>query len=954
MRASTSYFSGHPVTGAPLPCQCGGKGVCVVCQSTQDARFAALKQQAGEGDTVGDFFANSTLDKPFKVGGARQIPYVRMVGRALGLPAMENAKPGDLSDPITTRCTNLGGMLASALKQMPPEKRQQALDDIGGLAWTQDVLRVASALNGKLPATEAIHFALTVAFMRGAADVKLGKPSASADAYSAALRLAQAAEQEGRAQSLGITRRGGSFQGFGRTGRGQPGAGLGPLPLTPVSDTLNPGEALTPASPDGKARWMAVSKDGRFVLFITTTGVYLVMRVNRPPIASQEQVTPEQLMSEGNADKSVLWLAKNYPATLPSGVSGKPFSVYMDPNGALRLLGQRSNGTVETYETLPASLATRPDQIIIPRANSKLVVQGDGNVVAYAPDGRAIWELGTYKQALRFFQSSFVAPPDIAAVDRKAIDIIDCEFLLSGALALYGNNESIPGVKDAINKKIAGIRIAFQRVFGRAPNNAEVTYFGRLRWCVDADGLVKGQTSTLERKMEEVRAALLAGTISNTAGKTPADLDKKPRASISDATIKAISDGADWAADILCEGFTALLGPEVGGVLCAIFRALITAVGTQVATTVGILSALAEGILGFIQAFASNEPDFLKKTANAFMALLKAMTKAIFFAAAPLVVGVLFAAKGAGPGAIADGFKELEFLANRVSQKDPLFPLTVTLSVITFILIPIPTPANIAGVVTACLPLAVALIAKGLLELRLPLLASYAIDAIEEGVDRFLKLCIMVVTGFLALKDLVSQVMERLQDAIFYGGTGAFLSTTVEGKGGKIEDKSPMAIAAEIVNRLVKALDPANPRSITKAISRLDFNLKDIGSTVIGLLTLIPAIIIALAGPAIDADPSLSRAIDKWYAIANSIPGEIARQQPQIMKDVRVLWGLLENAQRRDSISEAERTLDLINAGKVAARILWERAGRAAVTQANRDIFFTSVRAEWTAQGGAL
>jgi hypothetical protein len=902
--------------------------------------LGALKQGAGEADTVGEFFANNRLDKPFKAGTNAQLPYIRLVGKALGFRELESAQPGQMADPVSARCTNLGGMLASALTQLPPEKRQAALEEIGGLAWTQDVLRMASQLNGRLPATEAVHFALTMHFIQGTVDVKLGKPSPGAAAYSKALSVAKVAEQQGRAQSLGITRRGG-FQGFGVESRGTPVTTTPPPTKTLPTATLASGAALyqKPVADAKGARWMLVSPNGRFVLFTSDkgAGLYLVMRVKSAPIGYQEQVTPDELLTDATAEKSVLWQGKNFLAAIPRGTTATIYSASMEANGTLVLRSQRSDGVIEAYDTLPPLIPLTNARATVPGA--RLLVQDDGNVVAYGPDGRAMWELGTYKQALPFLSSAFVAPADIPAVDRKAINIIDCEFLLSGALALYGNNESIPGVKEGIDKKIAGIRIAFQRVFARAANNAEVTYFGRLRWCVDADGLVKGQTSTLERKMEEVRAALIAGRIPNTTALPVADLDKPPRESIVDQVVVTISKAADWTADILCQGFKALLGETAGGVLCALFRAILTVTGTVAATIFAILGALAEGILGFAQAFASSEPDLLKKTANAFMALFRAMTKAIFFVAAPVVVPTIFVAKGAGPGAIADGFKELEFLANRVAQKDPLFPLTVTLAVITFVFIPIPTPNNINALILACLPMSVALISKGLK--ALPVMAAYTLEVVEDGVEKVMKLCLMLFQGFMALKDVIGQITERLQDSIANGGLGAFLG-----------DKPPIAMVADLIKRLRLALDPKNPKSITASIERI--NLNDIGQTAIALLTLIPAIIIALAGPAIDADPSLQRAIDRWYAIAQSVPGELAKQEPQIAKEAGLLVALLSQPQRTTVVTDAERTLDLTNSAKMVAETLWQRVGRDGVAQTDRDTYFTAMRQAWVAQGGKV
>lgn len=985
------------------PCTCGGRGHCFVCESAEAVRFAELKRSAGESSGASDFYPNSLVDRPFRTSTSpSSLPVIRKMGSLLGIPALRDAKPDDTSNPIITRATNLAGMLTGSMLKLPAGRREAALEEIGGMAWAQEVLRTAATMHGKLSATDAIHFSLTLMFIVGAVDAQHGKFTPAANAYTRAFKMMDKAQDTGRAQSLGIIRRGQParrYAGFGRdpisgpvpTGTTAPiGTAPAPIPGTslyvPVVGTLAPTarepiHSMSAAAgtnlldPTAK-NWFITSPNGRVVLAVTSNGLVLYYKKGGSPVTDANAVTPAGnqaafssadyvplkgwgLPSNVASLRGMALTQDGYPSFIYKGTDGSwinwPFLVGRTPNGMRVAVGaQALEAARMDYAQAQAAV-----QLVKPVADAHLDVQDDGNVVVYGPDGTVLQTLDTYRD----LASIFPAPPEIPAVDYAQFNTENCNWgALLDAKRLW---------------KKDGIRIAFARVFGRAPNNAEITYYGAMRWCIDADGFLGGKKSTLEEAMETVRSQLFAGKAANTTP-PPSQQDMVAPPSSNPVT-EFLSQAANWSTDILCKGFHALLdnlpaigtfGSAVADILCVLVQTFTNAVGNTLASAVEIILAVAKALIALITGLGAGKP------VEAITGFFRELTVAIFFAVFGLGSGVVAAGATTGPfltflivaGADQTSIKvaqeRVRQMAYAAADDDPLYPLTLAISVVTVVFAP--TPQTALQLAVVLVPVVSALAAPTLQ--ALPILANQTVTAVRKGLASFLRLAITVAMGITALSDLVATVQKQLTEKASKDGP---LQTILCNMAGNIpqepndptppREKTVAWCIGMIIKRLARALDPKNPQSIVAAIAKIQLGSKtdnvvdNINKAAVGILTLLPALLLVFAGGAIESDPSLQANINQWFITANAAPGMLTNKDAsEVTTAMKNLLSSLNSLQKTDAVAEQQRMLDLESSATLTAKTLWERVGKDGISAADRIAYFTAMRKTWTAQGGVV
>jgi hypothetical protein len=221
--------------------------------------------------------------------------------------------------------------------------------------------------------------------------------------------------------------------------------------------------------------------------------------------------------------------------------------------------------------------------------------------------------------------------------------------------------------------------------------------------------------------------------------------------------VKAVEKVADFTSDLLCKGFKALLGDKLGGMICFLFTKLIDIIKASIQTIIKIVEAAGTALLGFLE--KTMRGQFL----DAVMSLMKGVTKIVFFSLGPAAVG-LFGMK----------FDELEKLADKVSDKAPFFPLSVTLAIVG--VIPVPSLPGVSTMILALLP-AICVLAAPLVK---KVLTKMSIDDLEKAIDKFVKIALIIVVGYMKLQELWPKFKAGMQAYLKKkGGVGGAVSSVV-------------------------------------------------------------------------------------------------------------------------------------------------------------------------------
>lgn len=404
-------------------------------------------------------------------------------------------------------------------------------------------------------------------------------------------------------------------------------------------------------------------------------------------------------------------------------------------------------------------------------------------------------------------------PQDIPSVDLSKFQVASCGWL---------------GADQNRSEKAQGIRLVFKQVFGRDPNNAEVQYYGSVKWCVNPDGaahLVDGDK--FREKMVAVRTALQNKQITNTTPTpnvsgpiTPTDTAIRTVGgdiistvqSAADAAFALAEKGKNFFRDVLCAGFKKLLGDQIGGVLCDIVTFLLNSITAAMMASLNALVEMIKALVTGIGLLAQGKP------AEALTAILSGISIALFSLTAPVSVPLLM-----GPGqTVQQGFATLNEKAKRVTQKNPLFPVVLIMAIIQVILLP--TPATAANITLALAPMIAVFLGPTFAQLL-----NILLESAELGIERFIKLCVTVIQGVIDLKTVIPKVRGQL-DAFykkkFASGPNA---------------KNVLDLATGVLRAFETGFD-----RVKMAIQQFKFNLVLEAATT--LLNLVPDILAALVG----------------------------------------------------------------------------------------------------------
>lgn len=685
-----------------------------------------------------------TIDTPVSKGLGAALPVVKAMGHVMGIKGLSAVQPGASAGPYISRVSNLANLTTAMLLQLPPEKREAALTEIGGFNWTNDVLRAVQNNPNKGDVTDGLRSSLALHFLVGIVDAETGKNTLNARAYLGFLRLFKDAQ------------------------------------------------------------------DGKFKVAVAVIPMGLgALGAPPPPARDETAMADDHAWCEANKDKS-------FPAAELSKCKRCP-----TPAGAFNS-AKNSYNYAEWYG---AYLCKKP----APYEEAGRVARGMS----------ANWRPPVANPA-----ASYPAPPDKQAID----------FTKWKELCYTGNTLD----------RAAGVRALFQLVFGRSPNNTEVEYYGAMKWCVRKDG---SDAATMRLEMEKVRTAIIEKRATNTTPSADSGVVNAAsftaRQTVIEQGVTAVQQAAenafsfvgktaDFIINSVCGAFKQVFGPVVGGAICEIVTLLINSYASLAQALVVIAQEALGGVLDSLKFMAQG------KWQEAMLALLKAVGRMLFMLSAPLSVPLLM---GSGLDRAA-AFADLKAKADRVTNKNPLFPVTLVLAIVQ--LVGGPTLPTITGITLSISPMIAVFVAPPLLQnATVKQLSGIAnLDTMETALENIIKMFVVIVQGIMNVKDMLGKLKGQMQ---------AVMERRL-GKGA--------AGVVELITNTVRAFE-GGFKSVQDAITKFQF--QQVTAAAVQLLNTIPLMLAAFVGPeemAAGAVPSIT----DWMS-ANEAAGRTVDQQQAALRE---------------------------------------------------------------------
>lgn len=519
---------------------------------------------------------------------------------------------------------------------------------------------------------------------------------------------------------------------------------------------------------------------------------------------------------------------------------------------------------------------------------------------------------------------------------------------------------------------------AFRSVFQRNPTIDELAYYLSMSWCTnngkmnpfqlskpgDSDDTMRG----VMRRIRDHRPYL--GTMPNPQGCTAlspqcpvTDKDFADRsffARLETATVEALDSAVTVVSDVLCSAFKSLFGESVGGVFCAVFTAIIRFVGTALATSIQLISTTVTALVKFIQILGTGRgagPDGKEKNYDAesggrilgaLYALLSGVTEVLFVMMAPVAVPLLFAADPGNKTAIASGLKELKEMAQKVAQKNPLFPIIAIMAIISCVLTP--TPSTIVGLIVALIPIAAIILAKVLKQgdpatgqASIPLFKDIPLDStpaargLIDMTEQFLKATVILIQGLMTVPELVEKFKVQLKN--WMGNNPDKSAFFPKGDPGKSAAENTSAFISNLKMRLTAIY--------TSLQNILQTGLKDFTKQALNILALVPVLLLAIFEPAVSADPTLKQLLDKWMVDQRASAASIDEYQNKLKQSARDIVGLLTPAEQMALIDEQIRNQGIDEAGALVGRQLAQRLKPSTVNQVDKERFILAAKAAY-------
>ena len=231
-----------------------------------------------------------------------------------------------------------------------------------------------------------------------------------------------------------------------------------------------------------------------------------------------------------------------------------------------------------------------------------------------------------------------------------------------------------------------------------------------------------------------------------------------------------VNRGVKFASDALCSTFKTFAGPDVGGVMCAIFDALLKLLGGVVKGSTAVLVSVGKALLGLFGKLSQNDPM------GAAQAFFVGVNQAVFFAiGSPYadLIGLPFLKADEKPQSSVEYIPSMERMSEDLAKRDPLFVLTVTIAIITVIATK-GTPVAVGALVVAVAPVfglvLVGPIRKGLAGAREPeWLSKYKTlpaESIQRAVESLVRLTAALIVGLMTAQDAAAKVGRQYESFV--------------------------------------------------------------------------------------------------------------------------------------------------------------------------------------------
>jgi hypothetical protein len=334
-------------------------------------------------------------------------------------------------------------------------------------------------------------------------------------------------------------------------------------------------------------------------------------------------------------------------------------------------------------------------------------------------------------------------------------------------------------------------QVAYQKAYRKEPTLHALNWFGSfgygLAW--QRDVFSTFVTSSVTPQDAEFALRVSKTEALRMAGAAPAPQDIKNQVNIFiqffgalgpalSSTLDALSQSLQVATDVLCTIFKVLAGPDVGGVLCSIFTAVLKFLFGMVKAATAAIFSMLKAISGLIGKLSAG--DWMGALYEFFAGV---NTAVVFILGAPIAefLGVPFLKSDEkGTDTTSETFApSMERMGEDLTKRNPFFLIMLTINVIA--ILTTPTPQN-AGALMLTLTPVIALIlvaptAKALRATKEKWLEGYrtlVLADIQRALEAILRLIAGVIVGIMTLGDAINVMGQRLAKwAQKVGGAGA-------------------------------------------------------------------------------------------------------------------------------------------------------------------------------------
>jgi hypothetical protein len=332
-----------------------------------------------------------------------------------------------------------------------------------------------------------------------------------------------------------------------------------------------------------------------------------------------------------------------------------------------------------------------------------------------------------------------------------------------------------------------------------------------------------------------------------------------------------------------------------------VLKVVINVAASTVIAASKIITDALTAIVGFIRELIAG------RTEQAFMVLLKGVGMMLFNLSAPIMVPLLMKGRS-----LADGFRELDALAVKVVNKNPLFPLMLIMAIVG--VLTAPTPLAIGALAIAMAPMLAVFVAPALK--KLAPLKDAILEDIERGIEKMMKLCVIVIQGLMDITALMSTLKAQLV---------AYFEKKFK------DSDAGWKFAGDLIKNLGKGLEV-----IITAVKTFQFGT--ITEVAVKILSVVPELLLAILPDAVAELPALT----SWVAAAKGAGESVDKQQANLAMGAREILRNMGAPDRILFIQEQVAAMSFTEAATIAARVVGEQFKK----QASYPQFVATFKAE--------